>query len=154
MPSALWLPLLGAVRQVVIDLGLPELPPANVLIQPVPVERPADFPLQRHPALLIAPHAAERIDARAGTNLRDQVVYPIGLALIDDRPLDPCERLTLSLGWRSRLAAGFSPRRLVAADCFHIEIEPLEVVDRTLWLARGLWLSRLVLHCFTRELRG
>lgn len=153
MPAQSWLTLLTAVRDIIVDLRLPEIASTSVLIQQVACDRPRDGVPVTLPGILIAPHAAERLDPAAGTNLHADVVYPIAVSVLAAADADQPDRLELFTCWRARLCSAFHLRRLPQAGCYRVEVEPRPLVDRTLWLERLIGNSGLILHCFTRELR-
>lgn len=154
MPSTAWLPLLTALRERIVGLELAGIARDNIVVQIAAADRGGDLPLQRRPAVLLAPHAAERLDGAAGTNLRDEVVYPVLVALLADERGDPAEDFEQFTRWRGQLCTALHRQRLPAAGCHLLEVEPLELVDRAVWSERQLWLSCLVVHCHTRELRN
>ncbi|MCY2964854.1 MAG: hypothetical protein NT069_14655 [Planctomycetota bacterium] len=153
MSAPRWTELLHTIRDTIVALDLPEISAGNVVVQKVASDRPRDLPPERRPAVLIAPHGAERIDPAAGTNLRDQIVYPVLVAIVAADSPDPSDRFELFSLWRDRLRTTFHFSRFESLDCFRVEVEPLDLVDREVWSQRQLWLSRLLLRCFTRILR-
>lgn len=146
--------ILNTVRSLVQDLELPGLATANVIVQKVAGDRPQDLPAVKYPCLLIAPHGAESADPQSGTNLRDDVVYPIRVTILAEDAGDQQFGLTQYLGWRERLRRRFHNQRLSPDLCFTVQVQPLTIVDPAAWHQRGLFVSSLVLHCFSRESRG
>jgi len=145
-----WSQLLEGVRQTIVTLQLPELAAGNVLVLPAPVERPGELPVQSRPAVWITPAGPEQSDPDQGTNCTDDIVYPVLVAsLFDDCP----DRLSLVTHWRARLAGAFHQRPLAGTSCFRVTVVPLDLVDRSAWATRRLWLSQIRLLCLTREPR-
>lgn len=161
MANAVLYDILHAIRADVQALNLPGLAAANVVVQKVPSDRTKDLPAVKFPCLVIAPYGAETIDPEAGSNLRDDVVYPVLVAVIaaegndDEQPLDQQTRdFNLYLTWRERLRKNFSQQRLSTELCFKVEVQPLDIVDRTAWFERNVFSSGLLLKCYSRESRG
>lgn len=152
--SAVLFDILEAIRADVQALGLPGLAAANVLVQKVPGDRPADLPAQKYPCILIAPVGAEELNPSAGTNLRDDVVYPVRITILADDCRDQEQQFNQYLGWRETLRRSFHNQRLTAALCFAVHVEPLDVIDKSAWTGKGLFMSSLLLRCHSREPRG
>ncbi|MGQ0637319.1 MAG: hypothetical protein ACT4QC_22150 [Planctomycetaceae bacterium] len=146
--------ILDAIRADVQALDLPGLSAANVVVQKVAGDRAADLPAAKHPCILIAPSGAESLDAAAGTNLRDDVVYPVRVTIVAPDSRNQEERLQQYLGWRETIRRSFHNQRLTASLCFTVRVQPLEIVDRSAWSDKSLFVSSLVLHCYAREPRG
>lgn len=154
MTSPILFEILSAVQTAVQGLRLPGLAPANVVIQKVPGDRVQDLPAVAWPSLLIAPHGSETADPLAGTNLRDDIVYPIRVTIIAADGGDQEFGFPQFLGWRETLRRAFHNQRLSAGSCFTVRVQPLAIVDRAAWIERHLFVSALVLNCFSREPRG
>jgi hypothetical protein len=142
-------------------LALPGMPPANVVIQKVPGDRLQDLPAERYPCILICPYGAETLDPRAGTNNRDDVVYPVMVAILAserDAARQPTsqqeKRFDQYLRWRESIRKSFHNQRLTSTLCHTVEVQALEIVDRSVWFERGIFVSRLLLRCVSRESRG
>lgn len=161
MANAVLFDILQAIRSDVQALNLPGLAAANVVVQKVPSDRAKDLPAEKFPCLIIAPFGAETIDPAAGSNLRDDVVYPVLVAVLAsekdeyEQPLDQqTKRFNLYLKWRETLRKSFSQQRLSTELCFKVEVQPLEIVDRAAWFERNVFSSGLLLKCYSRESRG
>ena len=82
MATAVLFDILNAIKTAIEARGLVGIASANVVVQKVPGNRPADLPAQQFPAIVIAPYGAEELDPRAGTTSRDDVVYPVLVAIL------------------------------------------------------------------------
>lgn len=154
MTSPILFDILTAVQTEVQGLRLPGLAPANVIVQKVAGDRVQDLPTAALPCLLIAPHGSETADPLAGTNIRDDIVYPIRVTIIAADCGDQKFGFQQFLGWREKLRRAFHNQRLTASLCFTVQVQPLAIVDRAAWIERHLFVSALVLNCFSREPRG
>lgn len=146
--------ILTAVRADLQALNLPGLSAANIVVQKVPGDRVQDLPSVPLPCLLVAPHGSESADPLAGTNLRDDIVYPIRVTILAADGTDQQFGFQQYLGWRETIRRSFHNQRLTANLCFTVQVQPLAIVDRSAWTERGLFVSGLVLNCFSREPRG
>ena len=153
MPNAILFDILSAVKAAIEGRGLVGLGSANIIIQKVPSNRPADLPAQQFPCITIAPYGAEGLDPAAGTTSRDDVVYKVVVAIIAADNGDQEAHFNQHLTWRQSIRQLFHDQPL-AALCFSVQVRPLDIVDRDAWFQRNVFASGLVLHCFSREPRG
>jgi hypothetical protein len=151
--TALLFDILTEIRLRIGGRNLPGLASANIVVQKVPANRPADLPARQFPCILITPHGAEQLPPERGTNLRDDVVYPVRLAILAADAGDQETHFRQYLTWRQSLRQLFHNQPL-GELCFQVRVEPLEVVDADLWRKQNLFVSQLVLHCTAREPRG
>lgn len=154
MNSPVLFDILTAVRIDIQALNLPGLSAANVVMQKVSGDRAQDLPSVPLPCILIAPNSCETTDPLAGTNLRDDVVYPIRITILAADGGDQQFGFQQYLGWRETIRRSFHNQRLTSSLCFTVQVQPLPIVDRSAWSQRGLFVSGLVLNCFSRESRG
>lgn len=153
MPSLLH-DILDAIRADVQALELPGLAAANVIVQQVPGDRAADLPATKYPCVLIAPAGAESLEPNAGTNLRDDVAYPVRITIVAADAQGHDETLAQYLAWRQTLRRSFHNQRLGTSLCFTVRVQPFDIIDKSAWSDRKLLMSSLLLHCHTREPRG
>lgn len=146
--------ILTNIRGRIQALRLPGIAPSNVLLQVVPGDRLSELPAEKYPCVLIAPHSTEGLEAAAGTNLRDDVVYPVRITLLAAGARDSDDRLLQGLSWRQTIRRAFHNQRLTATLCFTVRVQSLELIDRAAWSSRGFFMSSFVLHCHSREPRG
>jgi len=145
--------LLTQIKTAIVSRGLTGIGIANVLIQKIAGNRPADLPAQQFPCIVIAPYAAEELDPLAGSTSRDDVVYRVLVAILAADNGDQEAHFNLYLTWRESIRKLFHDQPL-ADLCFSVQVEPQDVVDRDAWLSRNLFASGLVLCCYSRETRG
>ncbi len=146
--------ILAAVRSAIQALALPGLAAANIVVQKVPGDRVQDLPAVQLPCILIAPHGSETTDPLAGTNLRDDIVYPVRVTILAADSGDQQFGFQQYLGWRETIRRSFHNQRLTSELCFNVQVQPLPIVDKSAWTDRHLFASALVLNCFSRESRG
>lgn len=146
--------ILAAVQSRIQGLELPGLSGGNVVVQKVAGNHTPDLPANALPCVLISPHSAESSDPMAGTNLRDDIVYPIRVTIVASDAGDQQSGFRQYVGWREAVRRLFHNQRLTSPSCFTVHVQPLPVVDASVWIDRGLFVSALVLNCFSREARG
>ncbi len=153
MPNAILFDILTQIKTALVERGLTGIGSANILIQKVAGNRPADLPAQQFPCIVIAPCGAEELDPLAGSTSRDDVVYRVSVAILAADNGDQEAHFNLYLTWRESIRKLFHDQPL-GDLCFSVQVQPLEVVDRDAWFQRNLFASGLVLCCYSREARG
>jgi hypothetical protein len=159
MADAALFTILSTIRTEVVGLQLAGLADANVVVQKAPSNLEKDLPEGKYPCVVIAPFGAEGVTA--GSNLRDDVAYPVLIAIVADErseialpQSEQLERFELYLKWRERIRKNFSNQRLTSTLVFNIVVQPLDITDRERWFRQGLWVSGLVLRLSNREDRS
>jgi len=145
--------ILNQVQSAIAGRGLAGLAAGNILVQKVPGNRPADLPAPPLPSIVIAPYGRERLDPQAGTTSRDDIVYRVLVVILAADNGDQATGFDQYLTWRESIRHLFHDQPL-AALCFTVQVEPLDVVDRDAWYQRNVFASGLILNCFSREPRG
>lgn len=147
--------------------GLTDLPDANVVIKKTTKDRERiEVGL---PGILIAPGNTENIPTTGGTNIRDDIGYPVEVMMFDAHRQQSFDNLPVDaeeghpdqeyhfddrLQWRDTIRKLFIRQRLTGVDTvFTCEVEPLAIVDANEFLKRNLWVSALVLRFWSREAR-
>ena len=153
MTNAILFDILNTIKSAIEARGLVGIGSANILVQKVPGNRAADLPTQQFPSIVIAPYGSEGLDPQAGTTSRDDVVYKVILAILAADNGDQEAHFNQYLSWRQSLRQLFHDQPL-AALCFRVEVQPLDIVDRDAWFQRNVFASALVLKCYSREARG
>lgn len=164
MPSASILEdVLQAVKTGVTGLTLSGLSSSNVFVLSVATARPRDLPKIDPPApfVMIAPFGGETIDPGAGTNLRDDIVYPVLIAILDPngqangQTQGAADRDQVA-GWRQQIRRLFH-NKITAfsgiASVFNSVVQPQAIVDPPMWIERSMFVSGLVVRVSSREAR-
>jgi hypothetical protein len=146
--------VLLAIQSAIQGRQLPGLSAGNVVVQKVAAHRSPDLPMVDLPCILISPHGAETTDPLAGTNLRDDIVYPVRVTILAADAGDQQFGFRQYLGWREAIRRLFHNQRLATTGCFTVHVQPLPIVDAGVWTERHLFSSAVVLNCFSRESRG
>jgi hypothetical protein len=170
--ASVYYAILEAVETAVKAIGLQDISNDNIELIKVYNERETVLP--GLPGVLIYPLGAENITATAGTSAKDDIGYPVAIAILDrDRQQsgtgepaaaeegtqDQAFRFEEKLLWREQVRKEFINQRLslsgVTPDQTNrCTIEPQAVVNAEEWLATNIWISVLVFRFWTRESRG
>lgn len=146
-----------AIQTQIRALDLSGLDDANVVIVKLPLaDRVKEQAIvAAYPAILISPFGQEQMDPLAGTNLRDDIGYPVVCSIVaaDNQALQ--SNLDTYLDWRQSLREEFHNSRLAGAvsTVFNAYVEPGPVVLPSAWFA-NFWHSSLTIRCISRETRG
>lgn len=167
--------ILKCVEQEIKLLGLVSIPQENVITIKEDLER--EFIQPKVPGVIIFP-LTERMNQFSGTNIRDDVQYPVRVDFFDSEATDMnvfTDDLTKvadpdapgtgapdqeayydrRLLWREQMRKRFSHTRFEAInsvwDCV---VEPAPILDRAAWRSRNLWKQGLILRFMSRETRG
>lgn len=148
--------LLLAVQARIQGLLLEKMPNNHVLILKVPTENPADVPEgdNPYPMTMIMPFGQE--EEGTGTNIRDDIRYPILVMLIDADMKDQQLNRKRYLRWRQQVYRAFRNQPLVGVDAtFSVKVQPQAILDPAAWYSSpGRFISSLTIMCTNREVRG
>ena len=154
--SSVYARLLLATQEAVQSLGLESLAAQSVIVRKLPVDRHLGVDGGTAlPAIVITP-VGEAVNAAAGTNLMDDVVYGVRLTMIDRDNQEPTlvANVGRTLFWRQQISRTFRNRALAGVpEIYTAQVEPGEVVDPAAW-QNNLLTSVLTLRFFSREPRG
>lgn len=147
--------ILEEIRDQVQSLNLSGISAGNVVICASPANEIISMPSARFPAVVIGPYGAESIVA--ASNVRDDVSYPVVLAICDSLKLDAeqpgdkqREGFDKRLYWRETLRKAFSNQRLTQSTGFTMQLQPLPIVEPRAF-ERDLWVSSMLLRVTNRE---
>lgn len=155
--------ILFAVRDAIRGMSLTGIPKASVVVTKRPTNEPKDLPSEKYPCILVAPFGPETIDPAGGTNQRDDINYPVLVAILDNNQQaiahgtaeDVGSNLDQILQWRETIRKGFHLSRLTGIDSvYQIQVQPQQIIDLGAWDSRRLTASALLLRVFSRETRG
>lgn len=145
---------LTGVRSRIQGLSLSGIASTSVLIREVPSDRyfkSGDIAL---PGVVIAPVLGEQMNPLLGTNIRDDVGYPIGVFIVAASN----QNLTPAAGnykWREQIARAFRNQRLPGvSEVWNCQVEPSAITDPGAWERANLFVSAMTLRFFSREVRG
>lgn len=146
---------LNAVVNSVRAMQLAGLQASSVMLLKVPTAVSlgvAEVPL---PSVLVSPYGPEHMNRLQGTNVRDDVEYPVLVSIVDRDNQDPAaNNLAQYLDWRQAIARAFRNQSLPAVpEVIGCWVEPNAVVQPESWM-KGFFHSSLLLWFISREPRG
>jgi len=141
---------LTAVQSRIQTLALSGIANQSVVVRKVPDDKNIT-----KPAVVIAPLGRETLDPADGTNNRDDVGYPILVALLDGDNQNPTSNHDRNLLWREKIRRAFHNQRLPGVDAIITAfVEPLPVTDAAAWFERNTFVTAMLLRFISREPRG
>ncbi len=152
MPNAILYDVLLAVQSQIVSLNLSGIDSAHVILQKVPSDRDGDLPATKFPCVIVAPFGPEILNAADGTNLRDDIIYPVIVAILAADNGDQSANFNTYLTWREQIRHSFH-NKVLGTLCYRVQVQPQDIVDRGAWFERNLFASGVVLQCFNREAR-
>lgn len=140
-----------AAQAAIRSLALADVDSDNVLVQKVPWDRPAN---DNYPKIIISTIGTETMRKGAGTNVRDDVGYPLMISIIDKDKQTLEDNHSRNLLWRQRIAQGVRNQTLGSIpEIYDCTLEPRAIVDPG-WFQQNKWHSSMVLIPLSRERRG
>jgi len=141
-----------AVKSGIEALALAGLSEASILVRKVPIDW--DFRTgPRLPGVLIAPLGSETVAPNAGTNARDDVGYPVAVAILDADNADATANHERYLAWRQSILRKFRHQPLGAvAGVYTCLVEPDAITVPEAFLKHH-FVSAFVLRFISREER-
>ena len=120
-----------SIRAKILALALPDILPDNVLILKRLRDRDSDLPVNpTYPCILIGPVGSETLDPNGGTNLRDDIVYPINIAMLDLDNQDQDANFDRNLFWREQIRQKLNNKRLDdVPSVIRVTVQPGVIVD-------------------------
>lgn len=144
-----------AIKTAIQALALTGVSSTNVLIQKIPRDSSSDVPAaSQMPLILISPVGAESIDPTGGTNIRDQVVYPIQVLMLDRDDQSQTSNYDRYLLWRETIRQRFTNCRLSGvSEVVRVRVEASDILNPPAW-TKGYFLGGLRIMVTSREERG
>lgn len=149
---------LVATQARIQGLSLSGIANGSILVQKVPVA-PSDLwgaspKTYQFPGILITPLGSERMAADEGTNVRDDVGYPVVVSILDADNRHATANHARNLLWRQKIARAFRNQRLPGvSEIIRAVIEPGPVIDIAKW-GENYFHSALTIRFTSREVRG
>lgn len=138
--------LLTSVKSIIDGLSLSGLTGGTV-IQEVATYQDGD---QTLPFISISPYGPEKLSNEFGSNVRDEVGYPVLVAIIAKPDVNSLET---RLGWRQTMRRNLNNHQLSDGQNYNLEVEPGNVVEVRAWFDRNAYVSGFVVRAYYQELR-
>ncbi len=140
---------LTGVQSRIQGLSLLDIPNANIVIH-----KAAEESKVPKPAVIISPAGPETMVPTAGTNVRDDVGYPVFVGIVAADNRDQTTDRAKYLKWREQIARAFRNQHLPGVtEVYTMQIETRDVVSPS-WFTNNLFVSSMVIRCVSREVRG
>jgi hypothetical protein len=147
--------LMEHIQAEIVSLDLVGIPNGGVLIQ----KRLSDQEKyllaspNNYPVILIAPET-ETIQPNGGTNIEDDIGYPVSVVILDDDSYDQELNFDRDLLWREQIIRNLHNQRAAGVPSIRrLTVTPGAVIDPATWSKAGLWVSSLRVNAETRNLR-
>lgn len=151
--------ILVAVQSGITGLSLTGLSSTAVVVQKVASVRPADLPKfdPQGPVVVVAPLGQETLTPTAGTNLRDDIVYPVLVAILapdlQSQTIDRDKYLT----WRQSIRRKFHHNTSAftsLSSVINSIVQPQAIIDTQAFFERNSLVSALLIQVTSREARS
>lgn len=110
--------------------------------------------ITRYPAIILSSNGIEDQPPNAGTNIRDDVGYPVICSVIAKDQVELEKNHEKYLKWREQINRAFRGQRLPGVSEIYIgRVQPAQIADIPSWLA-GKFHTSLILRFYSREVRG
>ena len=142
--------ILTTVQTEIQSLDLTDIADADIYIQKVASTR--SFKTEDFPAILIAP-GTPKLNPQAGTNLRDQIEYSVGVYIVDKDEQNQTANRNKYLTWYEAIVKKFRTPRLTGVDSVvNGYVTPGAVVDQD-WFQVGEYHAGMTLWFISWETR-
>lgn len=147
--------VLNAVLAGCKGLNLAGFDPSNIVIQKEPWARDWTNDVRQFPGLVVCTWGSEGAAATAGTNLRDDIDYPVLVSIFDRNNEDnSTNNMKKYLRWREQVSRHFRYRPLKAVpEIIKAPVTPLPVVLPDAYVS-GVLHTAMVFRFTSREVRG
>lgn len=150
MPSV-YTSILNAVQSEIQSLSLHGIDPANIVVGKVPSDRQGS--LTSLPGVLIAPWGTSSIVG--GSNLRDDIAYPVLIALLQASNTSQTENRDRALLWSETISRTFRNQRLAGVSSVNIcRLTSDTKFDAQQFFTANLDVNVVILQFENRETRG
>jgi len=144
---------LSAVHVRIRHLNLPGIDTAGIVVRKLPWAREFTQGTLPLPGIVITPEGQESAPAGHGTNLRDDIGYPVLVTLLAADNEQIAGAMELPLLWREQIARAFRQQRLLTVDeVIGCTVEPQTVIATEAY-QRGVLQSAVLLRFISRERR-
>lgn len=150
--TSIWERCVDEIHARLLTLAL--LPDGQVERQ---LEPPGDDRSKPLPRIVVSPLEREKHDPAKGTNLKDEIVYPVAVVLLGKGNRgrgDEAQSRSAWLLWRERIAGEFRNQRLAVEPVYHADVEFREAVTPNAWFDANLVQGAIIVHCHAYQTRG
>lgn len=145
---------LDAVRARILLCNLEDLADASVVIRQLPSDRGFDDGTYDLPGIVISQIGVENQSPSEGTNIRDDVQYPVTITILAGGNQDLVTNQEKYLKWREQINRALRNQRLTGVDeVYKVTVTPGPITSpNAAW--NNYYHSQLIIRCVSREVRG
>lgn len=145
---------LTTIQARIRSLALQDIKPENVVVRKIPTDRGWCDGTQEYPGIIISGVGVESQSVTRGTNLRDDIEYPVFVSILAADNQDLESNYGKYLKWRQIINKSHRNQRLPGVDCVtQMKVQPGPITSPTkFW--ENEYHSSLVIRCLSREGRG
>lgn len=145
---------LEAVRARILQCQLAGLDANSVLIRKLPSDRGFDDGVYVLPGIVISQLGVESQSPGEGTNIRDDVQYPVTITILASDNQDLVTNQEVYLKWREQINRALRSQRLSGVDeVYRVTVTPGPITSpNAAW--NNYYHSQLIVRCVSREVRG
>ena len=145
---------LDAVRSRILLCDLEDLDDASVIIRQLPSDRGFDDGEYTLPGIVISQIGVENQSPAEGTNIRDDVQYPVTITILAAGNQDLVTSQEKYLKWREQINRALRNQRLTGVDeVYRVTVTPGPITSpNAAW--NNYYHSQLIIRCVSREIRG
>ena len=154
MADSVYLTILAAVRDRIAGLNIAGIEQSRVITAKVWTPDVIEC-LPGLPGVVIGPPDRANITDLGGTNVADDIGYPVQIAFFNEDCQENAEtvRYDRNMWIHERLRQGLIHRALEGTSVFTSRLDSQQIVDPFLWKQRNLWMGVLVIRFVSREAR-
>ena len=125
---------------------------ADIVVKKIAIDRESHIPDK--PCIIIAPVNRERINHAGGTNLRDEVSYPVGVVIVAADNQQLTTNHAVFLKWREQIVRALESFRPTAVtEINRVTVDPEAIFPTPQWL-KNLVASAVVAQGLAWQTRG
>lgn len=145
---------LEAVKARILLCDLQDLADASVIIRQLPSDRGFDDGEYTLPGIVISQIGVENQSPSEGTNIRDDVQYPVTITILAAGNQDLVTNQEKYLKWREQINRALRNQRLTGVDeVYRVTVTPGPITSpNAAW--NNYYHSQLIIRCVSREIRG
>lgn len=145
---------LEAVQARILLCDLQDLADASVIIRQLPSDRGFDDGEYTLPGIVISQIGVENQSPSEGTNIRDDVQYPVTITILAAGNQDLVTNQQKYLKWREQINRALRNQRLTGVDeVYRVTVTPGPITSpNAAW--NNYYHSQLIIRCVSREIRG
>lgn len=138
----------------ILLLTLPGLSNDDIQIRKLPIDREWEDGTFNYPGIIVSSMGAESQSPQQGTNVRDDIEYPVFVSILAAENQDLVANHDRYLIWRQRINKAFRQQKLPGVSCVvQCKVQPFPIKSTNAFF-NNVHHSSLLIRCVSRETRG